>query len=230
VHRERLKNISVHNSFSTMWSTISGMDNSQTIDIQLPDQAAKAPTDDQLILAILAGDETSFESLFERHKRRVGLIAGRFFKQKEQIEEIIQETFTKVYLALKEFSNKEENSFAAWISRIAFNVCYDELRRKKRRSENAFSDITEEEFNWIEQRLQNEEFKDDIEKRIVERDLANKFLDRLTPDERLILVLLEVEELSTAEIAAITNWSVSKVKVKAHRARGSLRRLFKKFL
>jgi RNA polymerase sigma-70 factor, ECF subfamily len=183
-----------------------------------------------LVSASCAGDEIAFELLFERHKRRVALIAGRFFKQREQIEEIVQESFTKAYFALKDFSNEKETSFASWIARIAFNTCYDELRRISRRSENTFSDISKDEVLHLSEKLQDIKSGSDVETKIVARDLANKFLSRLNAEDRLILVLLDAEELSVAEIADITKWSVSKVKVRAHRARTSLRRLLKKFL
>ena len=62
------------------------------------------------------------------------------------------------------------------------------------------------------------------------RDLAAKLLDRLEPDDRLVLTLLEAEECSTAEIAQLTGWSIAKVKVRAHRARKRLRRVLQKLL
>ena len=57
-------------------------------------------TDDALVRAARAGDETAFEQLFERHRARVARVAGRFFPAREQVEEIVQESFTKVFLAL----------------------------------------------------------------------------------------------------------------------------------
>ena len=60
-------------------------------------------TDDVLVAAAAAGDEGAFEQLFERHRRQVARIGGRFFAQREQIEEIIQDSFTKAYFALKTY-------------------------------------------------------------------------------------------------------------------------------
>jgi len=71
---------------------------------------------------------------------------------------------------------------------------------------------------------------DDVEAAAVARDLADKLLARLSPEDRLVLVMLDVEGLSTAEIAEVTGWSVSKVKVRAHRARAHLRRVLKRFV
>ena len=181
-------------------------------------------------LATLArdGDEAAFEELFRRHKRRVALIAARFFRQREQVEEVVQESFTKAFLALGEFTNSRDASFAAWLARIAFNASYDELRRQKRRPEGALEELTEEETASLSQRLRGE--GPDAEAAAVSRDLAAKLLARLSPEDRLVLVMLDVEGLSVAEIANLLGWTGSKVKVRAHRARAHLRGMLKRFL
>lgn len=188
------------------------------------------PPDAQLVARVRAGEDEAFEELFNRHRRRVALIAGRFFRQREQIEEIVQETFTKVFFALSEFSNRQEASFAAWVARIAFNACYDELRRAKRRPESAMSNVSEEEAAWLKEQLQDEGAGADVEANAVARDLSGKLLARLSPEDRMVLVMLDVEGMSVSEIADSTAWSVSKVKVRAHRARASLRRVLGRFL
>ncbi|MDQ3755465.1 MAG: sigma-70 family RNA polymerase sigma factor [Acidobacteriota bacterium] len=198
--------------------------------LESPALSIAEPPDAELVARVRAGDETAFEELFNRHRRRVALIAGRFFRQREQIEEIVQESFTKAYFALNSFSGNEEMSFAAWLARIAFNACYDELRRMKRRPESAVSDLSEGEAAWLERNLSDDGSGGSVEAMAVSRDLAGKLLTRLSPEDRLVLVLLDVEELSVAEIAKLTRWSVSKVKVRAHRARASLRRVLGKFL
>lgn len=179
------------------------------------------------------GDEPAFEELFNRHRRRVAVIASRFFHQREQIEEIIQETFTKVYFALDSYTNSEtddDSLFAGWIARIAFNTCYDELRRIKRRAESLASDLSEEETGWLEKRLRTDVRSDDAESSSVRRDLARKLLARLGAEDRLVLVLLNAEDMSVNEIARLMNWSPSKVKVRAHRARAALRRHLRKLV
>jgi RNA polymerase sigma-70 factor (ECF subfamily) len=178
--------------------------------------------------AARGGDERAFEELFLRHRRRVALIASRFFRRREQIEEVVQETFAKAFFALGEFSNRQGGSFAAWLARIAFNACYDELRRQKRRPEPAsLSEMTEEETAHLRERVRD---GGGAESAAVSRDLAAKLLARLSPEDRLVLVMLDAEGLSVAEIAGLLGWSESKVKVRAHRARASLRRVLERFL
>ncbi|HEY0081220.1 MAG TPA: sigma-70 family RNA polymerase sigma factor [Pyrinomonadaceae bacterium] len=191
--------------------------------------AADVP-DVELVSRVVAGDADAFEELFNRHRRRVSLIAGRFFRQRQQIEEIVQESFMKAYFALPEFANGQENSFASWIARIAFNACYDELRRMKRRPESAAGDISEEEEAWLKTQLRSSGAGDDVEAATIARDLADKLLARLSPEDRLLLVMLDVEGMSVAEIGESNRWSISKVKVRAHRARAHLRRVLERFV
>jgi RNA polymerase sigma-70 factor (ECF subfamily) len=191
-------------------------------------QLATEPSDVELVRSVRAGDESAFEQLFNRHRRRVSLIASRFFRQREQIEEVVQESFTKAYFALTDFSNQQESSFASWIARIAFNTCYDELRRLKRRPESAMSNVSEDEAQWLKEHALSA--GGDIESAAISRDLADKLLSRLSPEDRFVLIMLDVEGLSISEIAESTRWSTSKVKVRAHRARASLRRVLQRFL
>ena len=198
------------------------------------DISGHAPTreperaDAELAARAREGDESAFEELFRRHKRRVALIASRFFRQREQVEEVVQESFTKAYFALAEFGGSRDASFAAWLARIALNVSYDELRRQKRRPEGALEELTEEEAATLAVRLRGE--SSDAEMQAVSRDLASKLLARLSPEDRLVLVMLDVEGLSVAEIANLMSWTGSKVKVRAHRARAHLRRVLERFL
>jgi len=185
-------------------------------------------TDDVLVAAAVAGDEGAFEQLFERHRRQVARIGGRFFAQREQIEEIIQDSFTKAYFALKTYHGTHPASFKAWLTQIAVNCCYDQLRRMRRRPEQGFGDVEESEAQEFAAQLRSP--PKDVETDLVSRDLAGKLLSRLSADDRLVLTLLDVEGFSVAEIAEVTNWSISKVKVRAHRARAHLRRVMQRYL
>jgi RNA polymerase sigma-70 factor (ECF subfamily) len=200
---------------------------------QSPSETPAPARTKDLVARARSGDEIAFEELFNRHKRRVALIGGRFFPRRDQVEDIVQETFTKVYFALDSYTNSETDDdalFAAWIARIAFNTCYDELRRLKRRPESSVSELSQEETGWLENRMRANAPANDAESETIRRDLTQKLLARLTSEDRLVLVMLNGEELSVVEIARLMNWSVSKVKVRAHRARAALRRVLRKLL
>ncbi|HEY6189510.1 MAG TPA: RNA polymerase sigma factor [Pyrinomonadaceae bacterium] len=203
-------------------------DNSESANKQA--SANAEPADAELVARARTGDESAFEELFNRHRRRVALIASRFFQRREQIEEIVQESFMKAYFALADFSSSEESAFASWLARIAFNACYDELRRTRRRPEHTAGELSDDDRSSLRQTLAVKDAGQDTETLVIERDLARKLLARLNPQDRLLLVMLNVEELSVADIAGLTGWSASKVKVRAHRARAHLRGLLGKLL
>jgi RNA polymerase sigma-70 factor (ECF subfamily) len=205
-------------------------DATDKFDLALDGASAADVADESLARAALAGDEAAFEQLFERHRRRVGRIVGRFFNRPERIEEIVQEIFVKLYFALGDYSTERGPSFAAWLSRIAINSCYDQLRRARRRPESSITDITEDEVSHLRSRLRAGSYAADAESETISRDLANKLLARLSADDRLVLVLLEAEDMSVREIASHTGWTISKVKVRAHRARAALRRVLGDFI
>ncbi len=184
--------------------------------------------DETLAEAARAGDDQAFEEIFERHRRRVARLAGRFFNRPERVEEILQEVFTKVYFNLDAYSPDRGHSFSAWLSRVTINACYDELRRARRRPESSISDISADEADWLNVQLQGK--RSNAESALISRDLANKLLARLSADDRLVLTLLDAEELTVAEIAVVMGWKISKVKVRAHRARHSLRKVLGEFL
>jgi RNA polymerase sigma-70 factor, ECF subfamily len=191
--------------------------------------AAREEPDETLVALARAGDESAFEKLFERHRRQVARVAGRFFNRPEHVEEVVQEVFTKLYFALDSYSAERGTAFAAWLSRITINSCYDHLRRARRRPESAIENINEAEGAWLRRRVRDQGRGSDAESALISRDLASKLLARLGADDRLVLTLMEIEDRSVAEIADVTGWSVAKVKVRAHRARASLRRLFDQF-
>ncbi len=181
-------------------------------------------TDDELVKLVLAGDETAFACIFERYRKLVVHLASRFFSRREEIEDIVQQAFTKIYFSLKDFRGGHENSFSAWASRLTINACYDELRRRRTRSENLFSDFSDEEREYFGQIAA--ENAADAEKSLVAKDLAEKILSRLDAKERLALTLLHGEEFSVAEVANIVGWSESNVKTRLFRCRNNLRNIF----
>lgn len=189
----------------------------------------REPTDDVLVAAVRAGDEAAFELLFERHLRSVTRLAYRFFYRREQVEDIVQESFAGAYFALGSYRGGQEKSFIAWLSRITVRTCYDALRRSKR-IENAMSDLSEEEESLLADKLRVGGHGSDIENAAISRDLASKLLQRLEPEDRMVLTLLNIADLSIAETAELTGWSVPKVKMRAHRARKALQGVLHKFV
>lgn len=195
-----------------------------------PSFQAPQPTDAELIAATRAGDEAAFTQLFERHRQLVSRLAYRFFRRREQVEDIIQESFIKAYFALDDYQGGHEKSFVSWLARITVRTCYDELRRVQRRSESNIGDLSDDEAAYLTDRLRDLSAGGNIESVAVSRDLADKLLSRLKPEDRLVLTLLKIEELSVAEIAELVGWTSAKVKMRSHRAQHGLRRVLRKYL
>ena len=185
-------------------------------------------TDSQLISLVLTGEDVGFEEIFERYKFFVGTIAGRFFRRPEQIEEVVQISFTKVYFELKNFEFKHDFSFAGWVGRITTNVCLDMLRSRKRKPEELVCELSTDDIEFL--LADNPAEEKTPEKLLVERDLAEKLMACLESKDRAILQMLYEEEMSVGEIAKVTGWSSSKIKVRAFRARNLLRRVLKRFV
>jgi RNA polymerase sigma-70 factor (ECF subfamily) len=212
--------------YSTAWQNEILMPHAENDGAQAHVRAEKS--DAQLVGLILAGDEAAFENIFERYKRLVGAVAARYFRRPEQIEEIIQISFTKVYLELKNFNGGNDFSLASWIGRIATNACLDILRTQKRKPENLHCELSDEETEFLFTDAQNNDKT--AENSLVERDLAEKLLANLSAEDRAVLQMLDAEEMSVTEVSEITGWSKSKVKIRAFRARNALRKVLKKFL
>jgi len=187
-----------------------------------------ARSDSQLVEIVLAGDETAFEEIFDRHKRMIGLIAARYFRRPEQIEEIIQISFSKAFVELRRFRGEHDLSLASWLARITTNACFDALRNSKRRPEQLCCDLSDGELQSLAGFATVDTV--DAEKLVSHRDLAAKLLAHVAADDRALLHMLYADEMSVAEIANATGWSQSKVKIKAWRARNAMRRVLKKFL
>ena len=200
---------------------------------QLEGQAEERPvpaekTDSQLISLALTGENVGFEKIFERYKFFVGTVAGRYFRRPEQIEEVIQISFTKIYFELKNFEFKHDFSFAGWVGRITTNVCLDILRSRKRKPEDLVCELSTDEIEFL---LADEPHEQKTpETRLVERDLAEKLMSCLESKDQAIMQMLYEEEMSVGEIAEVTGWSSSKIKIRAYRARKLLRKILKKFV
>ena len=182
-------------------------------------------TDAQLVELILAGDGTAFESLFDRHKRLVGSIAARYFRRPEQIEEIIQIAFAKAFVELPRFRGSFDLSFVSWLARITSNSCLDVLRNQKRRPEDLMDDL-----DALSVRMRESGIHRSNEDCLADRDLADKLLLHLAPEDRALLQMLYAEEMSIADAALQMGWSISKIKVRAWRAKRALRLILKRYM
>jgi RNA polymerase sigma-70 factor, ECF subfamily len=189
-----------------------------------------AKPDEELIAEVLSGDSAAFNELSSRHRPRVERLCQRFFSDPEMARDLAQESFIRAYTALRTY--RAEMPFGGWLRSIVINLCYDELRRRRRRPEELVGDFGAPEVQWMH--LVNEASPEDLvgeaEERHEAHDLAHRLLDTLRPEDRMVMVLKESEDLSVAEIAGILGWSEAKVKIRAFRARQALRKQAERML
>jgi len=185
-----------------------------------------------LELARLArgGDESAFAEIVRRHSPRVFRVASRFFRQRERVEEAAQEVFLKAFTQLDSYAAR--GSFEGWLTRIATNTCLNLVRGSKRRPELTVSDLTDDQSTWLENQMSDAATARHhaAERSLVAADLAGRVLDTMSADDRLVLTLVDGEELPVKEVAEMTGWSESKVKVQAFRARRRMRAAVEKLL
>jgi len=194
------------------------------VGISLADFHAMEQTEAELIAAVLKGNAASFEPLVKKYSPRVFATARRYARRESEIEDIAQEVWLKAFGKLKSF--RGEAPFEHWLMRLTVRTCYDFLRRHQRNRESAFSDLTEPENDWLERFVTQPEVVS--ENADAARLLVARVLERLSPSARLVITLLEIEDRSVKEIAALTSWSVPLVKVRAFRARAEMRKILAK--
>ena len=186
--------------------------------------------DEELIAEVLAGQTDSFSELAGRHRQRVERLCRRFFSDEEMARDIAQESFIRAFTALASY--RAEMPFGGWLRAIVVNLCYDELRRRRRRPEELVGDFSAPEVQWMQ--LVNgatpEQLVGEAEERRESYDLAHRLLDTLKPEDRMVMVLKESDELSVSEIAETLGWSEAKVKIRAFRARQALRKQAERML
>lgn len=171
-------------------------------------------TDQFYIDKILKGDANAFTFLVERYKVMVFSMSVKMLQNKEDAEEVAQDTFIKAYKKITTFEGNSK--FSTWLYKIAYRNCLDVIKKNKKQYN--LTDINEITINQIEA---TESVLDTIEKE--ERSkLINNCLQKLPEDERTILWLFYFKELSLKEIVKVTSLSVANVKVKLHRARKHL--------
>ena len=176
------------------------------------------------------GDESAFEEIMRRYSPRVFRFAGKFFKQRSLVEEAAQEVFLKAFTELGSYEGR--GSMEGWLTRITTNTCLNLLRSSKRRPELTVSDLTEDQSDWLDKNLTDAatEQHQSSERSLVAADLAGRVLQTMPADDQLVLTMMDGEDASVKDVAALTGWSESKVKTQAFRARRRMREAVEKLL
>lgn len=137
-------------------------------------------------------------------------------------EDLAQEVFMKVFSRIDQYEARGGVPFTHWVSRIAVRTCLDALRAERRRPEWRHADLSEGELSWVEFLAGQAETPPATDPSGA-REIVDRLLACLSPEDRLVITLLDLEERSVAEISELTGWGKSMIKVRAFRARHKLR-------
>ena len=179
------------------------------------------PSDGDVIAAVLGGDTASFEQLVTRYSPRVFATARRYARRESEVEDIAQEVWSKAFQKLGTF--RGEAPFEHWLMRMCVRTCYDFLRAHQRNRETTFSELSDEQSDWLERFAGDPD--NASEHAEAARQLVRRVLEQLSPAARMVITLLEIEDRPIKEIAALTGWSLPLVKVRAFRARAEMRKV-----
>lgn len=177
-------------------------------------------SDGELIAKVLQGDVSAFEPLVQKYQPRVFATARRYARRESEVEDIVQEVFIKAFQKLSSF--RADAPFEHWLMRVAVRTCYDFLRKHQRNRESALAELTDEEDRWLDSVASSPTATPDNAD--AAKALVARLMDALPPADQMVITLLEIEQKSVKEIAELTGWSVSLVKVRAFRARAKMRK------
>jgi RNA polymerase sigma-70 factor (ECF subfamily) len=188
--------------------------------------AAKARVDYEntpegsLVRRAQSGEEAAFREIVERYQSKVFSIIHGIVRHRNDVEDIAQQVFAKVYLSLKNFDFR--SSLITWIYKITVNECFDYLRKRKVRKLVYESDLSEDEVRRVENTEPHVDRQVPADTHLAQRDYVVKLLDRVSEEERMLLMMKEVEGYSVEELAEKTGMNENTIKVKLFRARQKL--------
>jgi len=177
-----------------------------------------------IVKRVLEGEVNAFALLMERYQDYVLAIVKRHAPP-NQVEELIQEVFIKVFQSLGGW--RQAGRFRAWLSVIAVRTCYDYWRKHYRTREVPMSALSEAHREWLDRVLADasETTWQDITRRREAKEILDWALDQLSAADRMVLELVYLEEQPVKEAARLLGWTTANVKVRAFRARRKINKL-----
>src|SRR5260370_23059145 len=178
-------------------------------------------SDGALVAATKRGDTEAFDELVLRHKQRVLAVAQRITNNREDAEEVAEESFHKAFLHLYAF--QEKSRFSTWLTRIAMNEAFMLLRRRRGVVESLPAsyddDMKSSSKAFVDQSPNPEESCSQRER----KQLLTEAINRLGPAIRTTILLRDIEERSIKETTQILGTSITAVKARIFQGRRKLR-------
>lgn len=186
------------------------------------------PTHDdrELLAALRRGDERAFERLVREQSPRLLGVIRRIVRHDEDAHEALQDAFLSAFKALERFEGA--SGLATWLHRIAINAALMKLRAKRRRPELALDDLLpkfDDDGHAVELAEPWQADAVELAARAESRETVREQIEQLPDNYRVVLLLRDLEELSTEEVARLLEVTPNAVKIRVHRARQALRTL-----
>lgn len=172
---------------------------------------------------VRARDQAAARELVEHLYPLVIRIVRSHLPRRVAEEDLAQDVFLKMFTRLAQYQGNVP--FTHWVSRIAVTTCIDQLRAQKRRPEFRWADLSENEAEVLDNVLSDTSAEAPSDS-MAARELVGRLLGQLSPADRTVIQMLDLEQKSVAEISALTGWGQSMIKVRAFRARRKLQKLF----
>jgi RNA polymerase sigma-70 factor, ECF subfamily len=170
----------------------------------------------ELILRARAGDAGAFNQVVNAYRRRVLGTISRLVFRPEDVEDVGQEVFTRLYFALDQL--RSPSGFDSWLYRLTVNACYDYLRRSRRRPESRMADLSEQQIVSADSSASHIASQIEDERSAV-REEVKTLLGAVSEQDRTLLIMKEVEGLSLKELSEIYRVNENALKVRLFRAR-----------
>ena len=172
--------------------------------------------DFELIQRARSGDDGAFNQIVSTYRKRIMGTIARLIGRPEDVEDVAQDVFLRLYFSLEQLRTPEV--FEPWLYRLTVNAAYDYLRKQRRRNESRMSDLSEEQVLLADAMAGGRADADEQHRRKI-RETVDLLLNSVSEDDRILLVLKEVEGLSLKELEKIYNVKENALKVRLFRAR-----------
>jgi RNA polymerase sigma-70 factor, ECF subfamily len=170
----------------------------------------------ELIERARSGDESAFNQVLQAYRKRILGTIARLIGKPEDVEDVGQEVFLRLYYSLDQLRTPEV--FEPWLYRLTVNAAYDYLRRQRRRRESRMSDLSEQQVMMADASAGGKRSNEDARQARV-REQVQALLDKVSTEDRVLLMLKEVEGLSLKELEQIYKVNENALKVRLFRAR-----------
>lgn len=186
-------------------------------------------TEALLIADLCEGDETALAPLVEKYKRMVYRLAMQITKNHADADDVMQETFIKVYRSIRTF--RKDAAFETWLYRIAVNEALNFVKRRERQRASTLETVSEAEYEaTLRYRAQITNDPHAHAEKAELRHYVTEAVNSLSLKHRTVVILHEFEGLTHAKIASILNCSEGTVRSRLHYARKKLRTLLKPYV